>query len=357
MPKTQYNTCVRYGKAYSRALRAHFLTQTALLSFVLQLVFDSPEISPMRRKLLDMCRKVYRGSARVLREADVILLAIQERGRTARLWFQFIRQVELIRLFLRAERVGDWDLHLHAVREMLPYFHAAGHLNKSAQLYLQLMTSSASRLPPAERDALFGGGFCVRKQDKLWSGNFSDQTIGMDYMRLPKGYRGNNHAGQRYKEYYCSLGEKYAIYRTVEVIRALENFCGISVISSYQHTDIRDARINLNADHKEKFKNWLAQHNPFDKPADQLVCLSSGLVADITVSCDKAFMISASMAKYVGRAFSDITLHRKEKAVPLSAMNRSISVQGAAVQVNPTQLFHRIIIAQKDVSDLEQHFA
>ena len=33
----------------------------------------------------------------------------------------------MMMIFVRAEREGDWPLHLWAVREMLPYFFAAGH--------------------------------------------------------------------------------------------------------------------------------------------------------------------------------------------------------------------------------------
>lgn len=29
--------------------------------------------------------------------------------------------------FIRAERMEDWQAHLNAVTELLPYFHASGH--------------------------------------------------------------------------------------------------------------------------------------------------------------------------------------------------------------------------------------
>ena len=63
----------------------------------------------------------------------------EDLSRTARLWLQYLEQVSLIKLFLRAERTGQWDLHLYCVRDILPYFHAAGHLHyaKAAQIYLQ----------------------------------------------------------------------------------------------------------------------------------------------------------------------------------------------------------------------------
>ena len=44
-------------------------------------------------------------------------------------------------LFSRAERKADWPLHLWAVKEMLPYFFAAGHCNyaRYATYYLHSM--------------------------------------------------------------------------------------------------------------------------------------------------------------------------------------------------------------------------
>ena len=41
---------------------------------------------------------------------------------------EYLEQVYLMRLFLRAERTGDWELRLYSVSEMIPLFHAAGHL-------------------------------------------------------------------------------------------------------------------------------------------------------------------------------------------------------------------------------------
>lgn len=63
-------------------------------------------------------------------------------SRTGKLWVQYINQALLMLNFIKAERTGNWNLHLHCVREMIPHFHAAGHLQyaKSARLYLQQMS-------------------------------------------------------------------------------------------------------------------------------------------------------------------------------------------------------------------------
>ena len=44
--------------------------------------------------------------------------------------------------FMKAQRMGNWLLHLEAISEMLPFFASSGHYlyAKSAYLYLQSLT-------------------------------------------------------------------------------------------------------------------------------------------------------------------------------------------------------------------------
>ena len=60
---------------------------------------------------------------------------------TEKLCVQYFKLVAIIRLFIRSERSGDWQLHGHSVWLMIPYLYAAGHLHyaRSAQVYLQEM--------------------------------------------------------------------------------------------------------------------------------------------------------------------------------------------------------------------------
>ena len=57
------------------------------------------------------------------------------------LWIQYMHMVDILRTFIRAERTGNWKLHLQVVHDMLPYFAAVGHnpYAKTAYLYLQSM--------------------------------------------------------------------------------------------------------------------------------------------------------------------------------------------------------------------------
>ena len=57
--------------------------------------------------------------------------------RTAKLWQQYMEMVSILQLFIKAERTGNWALHLKSMQDMLPYLAAAGHTN-----YTNLFTST-----------------------------------------------------------------------------------------------------------------------------------------------------------------------------------------------------------------------
>ena len=49
--------------------------------------------------------------------------------------------IDILRRYLRAERLGNWPLHLQTTLEMLAFFAATGHYNylKSSYVYLEMM--------------------------------------------------------------------------------------------------------------------------------------------------------------------------------------------------------------------------
>ena len=76
-----------------------------------------------------------------LREGLAHLDTLSLTSPTARLWLQFNDMIDILLKSIKAERTGNWLLGLEAVKEMLPYFSASGHLHylKSAYLYHQNM--------------------------------------------------------------------------------------------------------------------------------------------------------------------------------------------------------------------------
>ena len=107
--------------------------------------------------------------------------------RTGKLWFMYMKLIDIVRNFLRSERTGDWKLHLATLQNMLPYFAASGHnlCTKSVYPYLQKMWSW--RIPiqistPSSWTVLH----VVRRSDRYWAGLSTDLVIEQVLMRSLK---------------------------------------------------------------------------------------------------------------------------------------------------------------------------
>ena len=73
------------------------------------------------------------------------------KSRLAEDWVKnLIKPALLILLYIRAEREGEFALHLHPCKDMLPYFFAAGHWNyaRDGVAYVRMM----EKLPPSLLD-------------------------------------------------------------------------------------------------------------------------------------------------------------------------------------------------------------
>ena len=110
-------------------------------------------------------------------------------NRTALLWLQYLDMVDILRMFIKAERTGNWRLHLRTLSEMLPYLAAAGHnlYTKSVRLYLQSMSSLETDHADVHRKfELEAGSHVVRRSNRLWAGLSTDLVIEQVLMRSLK---------------------------------------------------------------------------------------------------------------------------------------------------------------------------
>ena len=74
---------------------------------------------------------------------------LHQKSRTTKLWLNYMDYVNVLKQFIRAERSGDWDLHLYVLERMLNLFAATGHLNyaKCARIHLQQMRNTNDTHP------------------------------------------------------------------------------------------------------------------------------------------------------------------------------------------------------------------
>ena len=271
------------GHAYARCLRAHFLTQQALGILLL-------ESFSIDGSLMDELKTVYGSlfdNTNFLDDGlhsssldDLIferkLENIESHSWTGKLWVQYFKLVDIAEQFIRAERCGDWDLHLHSVKLMIPYLHATGHLHyaKSAQEYFQQMVKLESDMNPEEFNKFKAKGyFTIRRSDKFWSGVWTGTTIEQVLMRSIKTSGGLT----RGRGITPSVLAKWvgSIPATSRMIRAVEYFSGVITVTSEQHSDFHESRQKRDHADLTTFKNWL-----FNCSTPSLTSIVSGIVAN-----------------------------------------------------------------------------
>ena len=85
-----------------------------------------------------------------------------------------------------------------------------------------------------------------------------------------------------------------------------------------------------------------------------LFSVTTGIVADVSVNCDNALHIGqCSMKKIIGKAYSELTPHRKEKVKSLAAMYNTIIINGEDTVINPSLLFSRITCILNTSTEME----
>ena len=118
-----------------------------------------------------------------------ILKSLSSESRTTKLWVDhFIKPIFTIMKFVRAEREGDWSLHLLTVKEMIPYFFASGHIHYARYGLLYLKTMSQLSLPVLEY--FLKGEHVMRHIPGLWNAIWSDMFIESTFMRYGHGKKG-----------------------------------------------------------------------------------------------------------------------------------------------------------------------
>ena len=80
--------------------------------------------------------------------------------------------------------------------------------------------------------------------------------------------------------------------------------------------------------------------------------INTAVIGNDTINCDAAVAIdTASVNKLVGKTFGEVNLHRKDRVLPLAAVNSSMKLRQETVPINIVQFFSRIISVAKSGED------
>eukprot|EP00795_Rhopilema_esculentum_P008021 gene8021-13931_t len=192
------------GKAEPRALRGHFLIESALVCKLMTPLIasgqengdsceemDRPTFEEATVKIEDLCSDLekLKNEFREKHHCDINMQRcptlskltfnleeykkdLAKTFRTSKLWLQYLDYIAVVKMFIRAERIGDWNLHLVSLNKMLNLFAATAHVNyaKCARLHLHDMLDLESSHPWVYDQFARGNLHTVRRSERFWSG-------------------------------------------------------------------------------------------------------------------------------------------------------------------------------------------
>ena len=152
-----------------------------------------------------------------------------------------MEMMDILRQFIKAERTGDWKLHLQSVLDMLPYFAAAGHNLYAKSAYVYLMNMLELEISNPEIYHLFmKGHHVIRRSDRFWAGLSTDLVIEQMLMRSLKTVGGLTR-GRGMTETQRTLW-LLSSPACSEMNEAMQQFSGTTYVTSEQHKDSSAAR-------------------------------------------------------------------------------------------------------------------
>lgn len=276
--------------------------------------------------------------------------------RTAKLWLMYMTLVAILRAFIRSGRTGNWRLYLQSLKEMLPFLAASGHWNytKSLVLYLNKMEKLQDTHPHVY-SKFVDGFFVLRRSDSYWAGIYSDLYIEQVLMRNVKAVGGLTR-GRGFEES-TSLIWLLSTPACGEVNRAMREVTSLQDIKEEKiHKDRSAARMNRDAKDVQTILNYFSERKPFSQDSKELRSLSSGVIADKSVNVEIAKSVGHAILKSMqGKSVAEYKFCKRDQVTTLAA-STYIAVEGEHLEIDPKQLFQRLVVAGMGTLDIETLF-
>ena len=337
-------THILSGKAYSRAVRGHFLVDGALNALLLQKVQTneaSQQIVECALRLFDDVSVGLSTSGQddTIEALDKLFQQIKmdvSLTPTGKLWVQYMETVDILRSTLKAQRTGDFMLYLKSLKDMLPYFAASGHnsYTKSVHLFLQDMLNLEEKNPTVYQEFSSGNLF-VRRSDRFWGALPTDLVIEQVLMRALKSKSGLTH-GRGMDE----TQRTRWLLTMPDYARISTEMDKLGSCAPLRGNDIRpSAMIRDHTDTTTVFK-YLECHDPFGEN-EYVYDISTGIASadsNVHIAKDIGESIIASMA---GEKMIDYIFKKKNQ---VKLMGPKIICDRDVLAVDPQLLFQRLLI-------------
>ncbi len=256
----------------------------------------------------------------------------------------YIEMVEILLGLLRADREGDWNLHLSCIRGMIPWCFAMDKTNYARYLpvYYAQMTNLKSTSPDLY-EHFQGGGFSVQLSDSNPFGRIAvdqttEETVNKD-TQPSGGTRGFSLKPGTLTRYYLT-----AEYRA-SALRQLRDHVS-SKSQRFSHADLGASRIRKDESDVSSLADMLENNwiNPFVSDPSDIVSLSTGLVAPSEVAND------LQTAHQRGEnAFREFQVQRREKGDGFYEPIKMLQIRTfSAVRKRPIRGTNKEVILRAD---------
>ena len=282
------------------------------------------------------------------------------KSRTSKLWILYLEQLKTVKMFIRAERTGDWNLHLVAVTRMLDLFAATGHNNytKSCRLYLQMMQDLPTTHPWLFEQFSQQGFHVVRRTDRLWAGLWTDLVIEQTLMRSLK-TRGGLTYGSGMAESVRLMWVK-TMHKCADVHRAMCQLSDVEMQTRTEHVEVGKSRSERDSTDVMKIMTWFDSHDPFQQSDCELRSLSSGItsVTGDGINCDLADRVGQAInAKMDDKCIADVVLKKCDQIKTLISLQKGVAVGKKEIFMHSTHLFNRLIVLVERTNEMALYFS
>ncbi len=219
-------------------------------------------------------------------------------SKTCKLWPDcLIKPTILMMEYVRAEREGDFLLHVACVKAMSVYFFAGGHHNyaRSTAAYLRTLLN----LPEGIKVHFMRGDHVMRHMAGLWNGVWSDMFLESTFMHYGHGRTGI--VGITLKP---ETLKTWALSRHIcsHIMEDLANMRGKINDDKYQNTHKEEATARKVSDKKDRdglVKKMETCINPLDPDShpEQIVNVATGILSTPQVNVSNAIAIGEKQQK------------------------------------------------------------
>ena len=286
-------------------------------------------------------------------------MKLSQESKTAKLWIQYMHHMETLRMFIRAERSGDWNLHLISVSRMLNIFAATGHnqYTRCARMYLQMMLELQDSHPWLYEQFMCHGYHTIRRSDRYWSGLWTDLVIEQVLMRSLKSRGGLSH-GRGLTESVC-LTWIHTMHSCADIHGAMTQVTQLKHTSATQHKEMGATTAKRDVTDLSKIQAWFDEKDPFSIADGRLCCLSTGLTAEEGdgINCDEAEEVGDCIQKGMdGVVFVDVGLKKSNCVKTLQLLNKGVTIDGKTMFLHNTHLFSRLVVLVERTTDMAPYF-